>query len=324
MHHDDQGPSPEVLLDQLDQKGADPGWLRVADVLTGLERKSRRGPDGRAWLEIVREHLEALGHPRTTGHLRKMRRAYAFLQTAIASRDKVPDEDALERVALTALETAERIARLDPEAGQAAIDACLNGATAAKLEALYAQVRTTQAAQLTPRQLAWEARREGQRTRGARAEHLMAIEESLSSDPKAWWDFPDAAISSFSAGTFHSWLRSDEDTWLILTTAAGEHRLGGARLVRMTRGDAKGWRQLLEGVLMRASLVDRFWVILEADQAETDRFREWLDTLRVPNLCLARATLAGPEPVERLRLSDGTPAPDRRGLLLSALLRRRS
>lgn len=324
MRHDTQDLSDEALLAQLDKASGDPGWLRVAHVLTGLEQRSRRGPDGRAWLEIVRERLEKSGHPRSVGHLRKMHRAYAFLQSAIESRDKVPDMAALERVVLTALETAERISRLDPEAGQTAVDACLNGATAAKLEALYDQVRTTQAAQLTPRQLAWEARREARRTRGARAEHLLAIDRSLTSDPKIWWDLAGAEVSSFSVGTTHPWLRSGEDTWLILTTSTGDHRLGGARVTRVNRGDAQEWQHLLEGVVMRASLVDRFWLIVDADQAETDRFGEWLDTLRVPNLCLARATVAGPEQVERLRVSDGTPTPDRRGLLLSALLRRRA
>lgn len=91
-------------------------WLTVGRVLSALERQSRAAPSGSPWQDIVRERLEKAGQPVSAGHLYKIRRAHQFLEECAP---EAVTQDPPPRI--SSVEVAERLYRLDPEAGKQAL-----------------------------------------------------------------------------------------------------------------------------------------------------------------------------------------------------------
>jgi len=317
---DDQNQTADALLAKLDEKEGG-NWLTVARVLTALEAQSRRGPDGRVWLDIVMQRLEQTGQKKTPGHLRKMRRAFAHLRDALPHLDLDEDTVVEQAIGLTALETAERIARLDRDAGRAALRECITGASSAKLQQMYDAARAEHADQMTARQLAWETRRQTSKGSVYRDTRLTLLARNLEIDTGKWWGMPCASVKRFSPDKLYRWLRSPDESGFALTTQSGEHSLGAVRTCRIARGDRQSWHSLLEAASLRSSLLDRYWLIVDADHGELEDFSTWLDTLALTNVGIAQVTADGEE-ITCLRSAEGAPVPDRRGLIRNALLRR--
>lgn len=134
-------------------------WIEIARALHDVESVSKVSADGRSWQDILMEHLEALGHPISVGHLGKIRRAYGFL---IKHAPADIDNEQLLKARISAVEVAERLYRIDPEQGTKALEDILSKEPVAYVEL---QVRYDKAVKKHPqkrslRHLAWEARRE--------------------------------------------------------------------------------------------------------------------------------------------------------------------
>lgn len=312
--------SSEALLAHLNARTAG-DWATVAQILAVLEARSRVGPDGRPWLEIVGERLEAVGQRKSAGHLRKMRRAYAYLQSEVPNLPSEPDAQALERVFLTSLEFAERISGLDRDAGRNALIACLEGAPPAKLQALYEAAQIAHADQRSARQLAWETRRKIPRPTEEALLHEFRLEEDLKTGAGTWWDLPEARIRTFSPGSLRPYLKA-AGTGVTVTTNDGRRVLGGFRLQTCSGWNAQEWQRLLESTLFHASFFDRYWLAIDASEKDAETFWSRLVELSAPNIGLIRTDFARPAPPVRIGLAQAAPAPDRRGIVVNALLQR--
>lgn len=135
-------------------------WIDVAETLAGLEALSRVSQNGRAWHDVMKDHLATLGLQISSGHIYKIRRAYSFLKKHVPSGMSV---DQLRRVKVSAVEVSERLFRLDPAAGLRALhEAVADDPTPyVELHARYESAMAAQPAMKSPRQLAWDTRRSG-------------------------------------------------------------------------------------------------------------------------------------------------------------------
>lgn len=93
-------------------------WIDVAETLAGLEALSRVSQNGRAWHDVMKDHLATLGLQISSGHIYKIRRAYSFLKKNVPPGTSI---DQLRRVKVSAVEVSERLFRLDPAAGLRAL-----------------------------------------------------------------------------------------------------------------------------------------------------------------------------------------------------------
>lgn len=149
----------EPILQRLGLRAAD-DWLTLGRVLVDLERVSRASEDGNSWQTEVSKRLKSLGHEMSAGHLYKVRRVYDFLEEGV--RKLGLDTNCMAGAKLSSLEVAERLYRLDPVAGEAALAACLrpsDPAGLAEIKAMYDRHVAAHPERMTPRQLGWMARR---------------------------------------------------------------------------------------------------------------------------------------------------------------------
>ncbi|MBB75662.1 MAG: hypothetical protein CMJ75_14245 [Planctomycetaceae bacterium] len=148
-------PELEAHLQALDgTEGQD--WLTIGRTLASLEAHSRSAPSGKPWPDVVRERLEQAGHPISPGHLSKIRRAHAFMT------EHGPQPLDLEKAPkISSIEVAERLFRLDEDAGTKALSDALARDPVAyvELKRRYDEVLASRPQMRSPRQLAWEARR---------------------------------------------------------------------------------------------------------------------------------------------------------------------
>lgn len=145
----------ETHLVLLDGEAAT-NWLTVGRVLSALERQSRAGPSGKLWQDIVQERLEKADHPVSTGHLYKIRRAYQVLEelAPMAVNQEPPPR-------ISAIEVAERLHRLDPEAGKQALQDALGPKPVpyVDLKRRYDEALEAKPELKSARHIAWEKRK---------------------------------------------------------------------------------------------------------------------------------------------------------------------
>lgn len=145
----------ETYLTRLDGD-AGTNWLTVGGVLSALEHRSRAGPAGKLWQDIVQERLEKAGHPVSTGHLYKIRRAYQVLEELApeAVRQEPPPR-------ISSIEIAERLHRLDPQAGKQALQDALGPKPASyvSLKKRYDEALEANPELKSARHIAWERRK---------------------------------------------------------------------------------------------------------------------------------------------------------------------
>lgn len=132
-------------------------WVDIAQLLHDLEAVSRTSSSGRAWPDLLREHLDDIGAPISTGHLYKMRRAFSFLMAHVPAGTNMQN---LRRTKISAVDVAERLYRLDPEQGKTALADVLADTPYIELQARYEDALASKPEMRSPRQLAW-ARRSG-------------------------------------------------------------------------------------------------------------------------------------------------------------------
>ena len=325
---ENSSPAPEALLAKLDDSTA-AEWHKVAKLFAQLEAHSRVSPDGRPWIALVEERLAAVSHPKSTGHLRKLRRAYGFLQAALPelSPEGVPPD--LSQVSFTALETAERLSKLDHAAGRAALKRCLEGASPAALKDLYDQAQIDFADQMPASRLAWKKKRQtADAQAGARAPAphdpsapLSAqILEQCRTDPATWWSLPDAQVAQFSPKNLGAPVSHEQAGFLALSPA-GDRIIGGFDFYSTTDWDDSNWRELLEHACFCASFFDRYWLVLEAPRLGVRRWWAQLNALGPHNIGLAHAEHAKASKLIEIGRGSAAPCPDRRALITTALLR---
>lgn len=145
-------------------------WVKIGHTLFDLEASSRSAPSGRAWQDVLSDRLVELEAPISPSHLYKIRRAYRFLHDqahdALESGMPYPPK-------ISSIEIAERLFRLNPDAGKQALrDALAPQPTPyVELKARYDQALKSSPEMKSPRQIAWEARR---RNDGAASTHVEA------------------------------------------------------------------------------------------------------------------------------------------------------
>lgn len=148
----------EVFTSLTEQQAR--SWVDVGKALHDAERLSKVSPSGRSWQDILRERLEALGHPMSVGHLSKIRRAYGFLKKF--SPEYVSDDQLLD-AKISAVEVAERLHRIAPEQGVKALEDIFadEPVTYVELQSRYDEAVNKNPEMRSVRQLAWAARRAG-------------------------------------------------------------------------------------------------------------------------------------------------------------------
>lgn len=133
-------------------------WLVIGRLLTDLEGQSRADPAGLPWQDVIKNRLDELGVPMSTGHIYKIRRAARFLiehaPDAIRAENPSPPK-------ISAIEVTERLYRLDPDAGKKALSDVVgpNPVTYVELQKRYGDALKTNPEMKSPRQIAWEVRR---------------------------------------------------------------------------------------------------------------------------------------------------------------------
>jgi hypothetical protein len=138
-------------------------WIVVGRLLLDLESQSRASPSGRPWQDVIRDRLTELNASISSGHVHKLRRAIAFLSKhapdAISSASSFSPK-------ISAIEVAERLYRLDPNAGKKALADVLapEPVTYVELQKRYSEALQENPEMKSPRQLAWEARRKTEKT----------------------------------------------------------------------------------------------------------------------------------------------------------------
>lgn len=146
----------ETDLALLDGAAGGASWLTVGRVLNALERRSRAAPSGSVWQDIVRERLEKAGHPISTGHLYKIRRAHQFLQECApeAVNQEPPPK-------ISSVEVAERLYRLDPEAGKRALHDVLGPKPVpyVDIKKRYEEALAAKPEMKSARHIAWDKRK---------------------------------------------------------------------------------------------------------------------------------------------------------------------
>jgi len=149
----------EKYLRELHGDGAK-NWIVIGYVLSKLEKHSRSSTSGRPWQEVVRARLADAGFTVSGGHMYKIRRAYRFLaeQNVDALHLKTVPK-------ISSIEIAERLFRIDEEAGRSALSDALAEAPTpyVDLKKRYDELLKAKPEMKSPRQLAWEARRSSSR-----------------------------------------------------------------------------------------------------------------------------------------------------------------
>jgi hypothetical protein len=138
-------------------------WIVVGCLLLDLEAQSRADPAGLPWQDVVKNRLEELGVSISTGHIYKIRRAVGFLI------EHAPDASRLENTSppkISAIEVAERLYRLDPDAGKKALSDAVgpDPVTYVELQRRYGDALKANPEMKSPRQIAWEGRRNSEKT----------------------------------------------------------------------------------------------------------------------------------------------------------------
>ncbi|TCP58750.1 hypothetical protein EV663_11716 [Rhodovulum bhavnagarense] len=147
----------EEKLNALSREAAD-SWLEIGRVLLELEALSRTAPAGKSWIDMLRERLDELDAPVSIGHMHKIRRAAAFLHQHAPETLEVGSSTPPR---ISSVEIAERLYRLDPDAGLRALaDAtAANPVPYVELKKMYDAALETRPEMKSPRQVAWEARK---------------------------------------------------------------------------------------------------------------------------------------------------------------------
>lgn len=151
--------SADLILKQLADRPTE-DWLTIGRVLSQLELLSRASDTGSSWQNVVADVLESGGTKMSPGHLHKIRRVYGFMEKGMKHLG-LPFEE-MSFAKLSSVEVAERLFRIDADAGYAALAACLRPQNPAKLteiKALYDQHLASHPERMSPRQLGWRARR---------------------------------------------------------------------------------------------------------------------------------------------------------------------
>lgn len=149
--------SPEERLHTLTREDAK-NWITIGRLLIDLEDQSRAAPSGRPWQDVIRDRLAQVDAPISPGQVYKLRRAIGFLSEhapdAMDPQNSFPPK-------ISAIEVAERLYRLDPEAGKKALEDVLapEPATYVDLQKRYAEALKANPEMKSPRQIAWESRR---------------------------------------------------------------------------------------------------------------------------------------------------------------------
>jgi hypothetical protein len=164
----------EKYLRKLHGDGAK-NWIVIGYVLSKLEKYSRSSAAGRPWQEVVRARLADAGFTVSGGHMYKIRRAYKFLEEQ--------NVDALHLKAvpkISSIEIAERLFRIDEEAGRSALsDALAEVPTPyVDLKKRYENFLKAKPEMKSPRQLAWEARRSSSKASEKATETVKQGQES--------------------------------------------------------------------------------------------------------------------------------------------------
>jgi hypothetical protein len=340
-------PSPDQLLARLDrQSGAN--WALVAETLVALEAHSRINPDGQLWVDVLAGHLEKIGHGKSMGHLRKIRRAYLFFQSERAALG--PEFDAVDPgdVWLTSLEIAERLFKLDRADGHAALRAALEGASPAELQARYEQAKIDHADQLSPSQLAWKTKRKptapsgdlpqdrsapdqpgGERAQrhdhdfGAQPHDApsLPIAQSARRDPAFWWGLAQAQVEIFAPGKLRDYLAQAGAGFLVIGKT-GERIIGGMGFLDASRATPQNHQRILERACFHARFFDQYWLLLDMPQARAKRLWDDLADAGVTNISLACCARKDSAELGWSRRAQGAPCPDQRHILVNALLAR--
>lgn len=145
----------EAHLARLDGPAAG-NWVAIGQTLTALEQQSRADASGRPWQDVVLDRLEQSGHPVSPGHLYKIRRAFAFLsELAPEAVNQTPPPK------ISAVEIAERLKRLDADAGKQALQDALgpNPTPYISLKKRYDEALKAQPEMKSARHVAWEKRK---------------------------------------------------------------------------------------------------------------------------------------------------------------------
>lgn len=173
----------EEILNSLSERSSD-DWQSVGRALVRLERISRASRSGAPWHSVVSDRLEAVGRQMSDGHLHKVHRVYQFLESRVDVLG-IPRER-MQQAKLSSVEVAERLFRLDTDAGDAALALCLRErqpAGLSEVKAVYEEHLARHPEQMNRRQAGWIARRNADRSEG---------EEREKSEPRV----PEVATSS--------------------------------------------------------------------------------------------------------------------------------
>ncbi len=201
----DQGAENELLSALTAERAR--SWVDVAETLTQLEALSRVSPTGRTWQDVLQDHMSKLGVPISAGHIYKIRRAYAFLKKNVPLGTSIEE---LRGAKVSAIEVAERLHRLDPPAGIAALHDAIGDdpISYVDLQARYEKALSNRPEMKSPRQLAWDTRRNGRAEKTTEAD---AAAEATPNKPSAVKNTPVEGPSDQLVQTLNDLLRQ---AWL--------------------------------------------------------------------------------------------------------------
>lgn len=301
------------------RKSMQPAWLAIGDALAELEELSLRAENGRSWQQVLLDDLEARGHQVTAGHLHKLKRVRNFVRRYPGQRALTDAQ--IYKAQISAIEIAERLHKLDADAGWQMFEECLDGLSFADAKRRYDKFQDEHQDVLPPRQAAWRKKREldPQDSDAEGPEKLLksAIIASAGellgrNDAQAIPFDPSHHIAMLSNTAFGIKL-AEEDGGIILL---GCKISVGAPL----RGN--DFVGLLESLLFQATFFDRYIFVTDAPAEGVAELKASVKRFGGANIgiliCTSEGTIA--EHGTDLDLRTIEPVPDRRRLLVNAMV----
>ena len=149
----------EGLLAEITPENAG-DWRVIGSVMKRLSSTSEVSPEGRLWHDVMLQVLQERGHPISSSHLHRIRRAYSFLEAGMEARGIPRERTSIAKI--SSVDLAERLFQMDAEAGFDALEACLDPrrrATKADIQARYEEYLSAHPEKKQPMQVAWERRK---------------------------------------------------------------------------------------------------------------------------------------------------------------------
>lgn len=301
------------------RKTMQPAWLAIGDALAELEELSARAENGRSWQQFLLDDLEAQGHQVTAGHLHKLKRVRNFVRRYRGQRNLTDAQ--IYRAQISALEIAERLHKLDADAGWKMFDECLDGLSFADAKRRYDKFQDGHQDVLPPRHAAWRKKREAAPHDVEAEGPEKLLRSSLIDSACTLLDLNDAQAIPFYP-SHHIAMLSNTAFGIKLAEEDGGIIMLGCKIALGLSLKGDELVGVLESLLFQASFFDRYLFVTDARAEMVAELTTNVKRFGGANIGILMCTSEGAILDDGTSLDIGTIelVPDRRRFLVNAMV----